>query len=84
MTGSANEPVLVPIDFSTHSDAALAWAADFAQATGSPLVILHVIHDPAESPGYYLKLLGQSEGAESVSLQPIEDVAEKAVAGSAL
>ena len=46
-------PILVPVDFSRHSAAALAWAADLARRVEAPLVILHVVHDPEEAPGYY-------------------------------
>ena len=46
-------PVLVPVDFSRHSTAALAWAVDLARHLEAPLLVLHVIHDPEEAPGYY-------------------------------
>jgi len=46
-------PILVPVDFSRHSAAALAWAVDLGRRLEAPLVILHVIHDPEEAPGYY-------------------------------
>jgi len=45
--------ILVPVDFSAHSEEALLFAAELAKRLTAPLVILHVIHDPAESPGYY-------------------------------
>jgi len=45
--------ILVPVDFSIHSEKALLFAADLATRLNTPLVILHVIHDPGESPGYY-------------------------------
>ncbi len=46
-------PVLVAVDLSEHSQLALAWGARTASAFGVPLVILHVVHDPAAAPGYY-------------------------------
>ena len=46
-------PILVPVDFSPTSEAALLWAADMAACKVTPLVILHVVHDPGKSPGYY-------------------------------
>lgn len=48
-----NAPVLVPVDFSFISEAALVWAAEMAACRKSRLVILHVVHDLGEAPGYY-------------------------------
>lgn len=48
-----NAPILVPVDFSPTSEAALLWAADMAACKVTPLVILHVVHDPGKNPGYY-------------------------------
>ncbi len=45
--------ILVPVDFSAHSEEALLFAAGLATRLDAPLLILHVIHDPGESPGYY-------------------------------
>jgi len=47
-------PILVGIDFSEGSEEALAWAAEMAVACNATLVVLHVVHDPAEAPGYYV------------------------------
>jgi len=46
-------PILVPVDFSAHSEAALAYAAHLAEKMQVPLAVLHVVHDPGEAPGYY-------------------------------
>ena len=48
-------PILVGIDFSEGSKEALAWAAEMAIAFNAALIALHVVHDPAEAPGYYLR-----------------------------
>ena len=48
-----NSTILVPVDFSPHSEEALRFAAELACRLTAPLTVLHVIHDPAESPGYY-------------------------------
>ena len=53
MADHATQPLLVPVDFSDHSRAALEWAASLARQTSVPLVVLHVIHDPEDAPGYY-------------------------------
>jgi nucleotide-binding universal stress UspA family protein len=47
------KPILVPVDFSGHSRAALLKACELAECTKQPVIILHVVHDPAEMPGYY-------------------------------
>lgn len=49
-------PILVPVDFSPHSEAALLQACRFADCLKQPLLILHVVHDPADMPGYYAKV----------------------------
>jgi nucleotide-binding universal stress UspA family protein len=46
-------PILVPVDFSTYSEAALMCAADLAEMIKEPLIVLHVVHDLGEAPGYY-------------------------------
>ena len=73
-------PILVPVDVSAHSEAALLWARDLAARISAPMVVLHVIHDPAESPGYYVKALQAIDGTDAVTLQPLEDAARRAMA----
>ena len=48
-------PVLVPVDFSPPSAAALAWAARMCGCISAPLLVLHVAHDPESAPGYYVR-----------------------------
>lgn len=48
-------PVLVAVDFSPDSEAALLWACAHAACLDAPLLILHVVHDPAAAPGFYRK-----------------------------
>ncbi len=74
-TGTLTEPaparpVLVALDFSTDSEAAFLWGAKHAALISAPLMVLHVIHDPVENPGFYNK-----EGEST--LLPIEDIAEE-------
>ncbi len=47
------QPILVAIDFSADSEAALLWACKFTKCSDAPLIILHVVHDPADAPGFY-------------------------------
>jgi len=52
-TAKNKGPILVAIDFSDDSEAALLWADNYTKCNKAPLVILHVIHDPADAPGFY-------------------------------
>jgi len=56
-TKSGGKTILVPVDFSDHSAAALLQAAEFAGMMPATLIVLHVVHDPGEMPGYYSKLV---------------------------
>jgi nucleotide-binding universal stress UspA family protein len=47
------QPILVAVDFSDYSRVALLWAARVSKALDSPLLVLHVVHDPESAPGYY-------------------------------
>ena len=64
-----NSPILIPIDFSSHSETALVYAAELAGKLGTGLIILHVVHDPGEAPGYY------SVKGRGKQLRRMEDVA---------
>jgi nucleotide-binding universal stress UspA family protein len=69
---SAGGIILVPVDFSDHSEAALVKAAEYAQAMNASLVALHVVHDPGEMPGYYSKLIKKKRATK------IQDMAAEA------
>jgi nucleotide-binding universal stress UspA family protein len=62
-------PILVPVDFSAHSEAALEYATHLAECLQTPLAVLHVVHDPGDAPGYY-----HVKGREKQLLR-LEDVA---------
>ena len=62
-------PVLCAVDFSDDSRAALKWAQANAISLGASLLVLHVIHDPLDAPGYYKQTEGEN-------LRPMEDIAE--------
>ena len=69
---------MVPVDFSRDSTAALLWAARAAERLDQPLLILHVVHDPAEDPGYYQRALtGNGAGPDEARLQHIESAARE-------
>lgn len=63
-------PILCAVDFSADSEAALLWACSQAELTGSALVLLHVVHDPAASPGFYRRPGGDWP-------RPLTEVAEE-------
>ena len=63
-------PFLVATDFSPDSEAALLWACKFAALADAPVLVLHVIHDPADASGFY-----RSEEGEA--LEPMTNVAER-------
>ena len=67
---TAQTPILCAIDFSDDSEAALLWAAAQAEREDAPLVVLHVVHDPAGNPGTYRR-------PSADWLEPIEEVAEE-------
>lgn len=54
-------PILVPVDFSSHSEAALLCALDLAICLRRPLLVLHVVHDPGHMPGYYGRALKKKQ-----------------------
>lgn len=65
------QPILVPVDFSTHSKAALLFAVDLAERIACPIVVLHVVHDPGDAPGFYA-------GRQSTNgMKKMEDVAKE-------
>jgi len=66
------KPILVPVDFSGHSLAALLKACELAECARQPVIILHVVHDPAEMPGYYSRVTKKKKIAH------IEDLAQEA------
>ena len=66
---NVDAPILVATDFSEDSKAALLWACAFADCTGAPLVLVHVIHDLASNPGFY-------HPENTGFMEPMQDVAE--------
>ena len=64
-------PILVPVDFSPPSEEALLKACELAECLKRPMVVLHVVHDPAEMPGYYLNITKKKQ------LVRMEDAAQE-------
>ncbi len=62
--------ILVPVDFSAYSEAALLHACKLAECFNTSIVVLHVVHDPADMPGYY-------KMSKKKYLVRIEDAAEE-------
>ncbi|MBZ0128630.1 MAG: universal stress protein [Rhodobacteraceae bacterium] len=56
----SKQPILVAVDFSPDSLAALKWAIQQADLLAASIIVLHAIHDPADSPGFYSRP-GQSD-----------------------
>jgi nucleotide-binding universal stress UspA family protein len=53
VNGDSQGTLLVAVDFSEDSREAVLWANREAEHLGCGLMILHVVHDPASSPGFY-------------------------------
>jgi len=64
--------LLVAVDFTTYSEEALLFAADLAERIEAKLIVLHVIHDPAEAPGFYAP-----KGKKKKYLFTMEDAANE-------
>lgn len=64
-------PILVPIDFSAHARAAVRQACVLADCLKAPLIIIHVVHDPEDMPGYFARM------AKKKHLTRMEDIAEE-------
>ena len=65
-------PILIPVDFSPYSQAALEYAGLLAEGMQWPVVVLHVVHDPGEAPGYYQRVTGRKK-----QLRRLEDLARE-------
>ena len=67
-------PLLVAVDFSEFSMAALSWAAREARVHDASLIVLHVVHDPDDAPGTYRKNGGSpSERMEDAAARLLDE-----------
>ena len=64
--------LLVPVDFTPFSEEALLFASELAEKIGDQLLVLHVIHDPLEAPGFYAQ-----KGKKKKFLRSMEEAAEE-------
>ena len=64
--------LLVAVDFSPYSEQALFFAGQLAEKLKAQLLVLHVIHDPAEAPGFYAQ-----KGKKKKFLRSMEEAAEE-------
>ena len=64
--------LLVAVDFSLYSEQALCFAGRLAEKLKAQLLVLHVIHDPAEAPGFYAQ-----KGKKKKFLKSMEEAAEE-------
>ena len=67
--------LLVAVDFTPFSEEALLFASQLAEKLQARLLVLHVIHDPAEAPGFYAQ-----KGKKKKFLQTMEEAAEAMMA----
>ena len=64
--------LLVAVDFTSFSEKALVFAGELAEKLKAELLVLHVIHDPAEAPGFYAH-----KGKKKKFLRSMEEAAEE-------
>ena len=64
--------LLVAVDFTSYSKKALFFASKLADCLGAQLLVLHIIHDPAEAPGFYAR-----KGKKKKYLQSMEEAADE-------
>ena len=64
--------LLVPVDFTPFSEEALLFASELAEKLEAQLLVLHVIHDPLEAPGFYAQ-----KGKKKKFLRNMEEAAEE-------
>lgn len=73
-------PILVPVDFSPHSEAAMTFAAQLAECMDTAMLVLHVVHDPAEAPGYYKSKKKRLQKMEDAAGEMISEFTQRVAA----
>lgn len=69
---TSKEILLVAVDFTPFSREATLFASQLASKLKARLIVLHVIHDPAEAPGFYVQ-----KGKKKKYLKSMEEVANE-------
>ena len=64
--------LLVAVDFSPYSEQTLCFAGQLAEKIKAQLLVLHVIHDPVEAPGFYAQ-----KGKKKKFRKSMEEAAEE-------
>lgn len=67
--------ILIPVDFSPDSVEAVNEGVGLAQTLGADVHVLHVVHDPANAPGFY-----NSKSKAKKMVQRIDDAAVEMMA----
>lgn len=83
--GNSGKPIiLAPVDFSDHSQAALVQASDYASKMQAKLIVLHVVHDPGEMPGYYSTLVKKKRATrmQDVAAEAFQDFMDRTIAAN--
>ena len=77
----SRDTLLVAVDITTFSKEAVLFASNLADKLNARLLVLHVIHDPAEAPGFYVQkgkkkkyLTSMAEAAEEMMTEFLEDL----------
>ena len=73
---SDKETLLVAVDFTPYSEKALIFAGELANKLQANLLVLHVIHDPAEAPGFYNQKMKKKKFLRSMEEAAHEMMAE--------
>ncbi len=69
MSSSKGKPVLVALDLSERFEACLRHGSEMATKFGQPLLLVHVVHETAETTGMYRR----NHGARDTT--PLRDIA---------
>ena len=78
--------IIVPVDFSPHSEAALLLACRLADCFRTKPLVLHVVHDPGNMPGYYAKSLKKKHMAriEDAAADMLADFLKRVARGNSM
>jgi len=82
---SSGRLILVPVDFSEHSASSFVQAARFAEMMDATLIVLHVVHDPGDMPGYYSKLVKKKRATriQDIAAEAFEQFVENVITANA-